>query len=395
MIEKSTQKLATNMVHGGVKRSQFGETSEAIFLNSGYCYKNSQEAADRFAGEAEGYVYTRFGNPTIAMFEERMTMLEGAEAACATATGMAAVNAALLSQLQSGDHVLSARSLFSSSTYLMTELLPRFGIETTLVDGRNIEEWQAGIRPDTKVLFFETPTNPTMEIVDIAAVAQIAADAGAKTIIDNVFATPVLQRPIELGVDIVVHSATKFIDGQGRCMGGVVLGKEEFINEPFREFVRQTGASISPFNAWVMLKGLETMEMRVRQQSANASILADFLARREEVVRVYYPGRTDHPQFATAKKQMTAGGPMLSFELKGDRQKAFDFADALRLVLISNNLGDTKSLLSHPATTTHFRLQPEERAKLGITDTMLRMSVGIEDVEDLVADMKQAFDKSA
>jgi O-succinylhomoserine sulfhydrylase len=382
---------ATALVHGGTLRSQFGETSEAIFLNSGYVYDSAEQAEARFKGDEEGFVYSRYANPTVAMFEARMCALEGAPAARGTASGMAAVAASLLCHLKAGDHVVSARALFGSCRYVVEDLLPRFGIATTLIDGRDLAAWEAAIRPNTRALFFETPTNPVLELVDIEGVAKIGKQAGALTVVDNVFATPLLQRPMPLGADIVVYSATKHIDGQGRCLGGVVLGSEEFIEEKLHNYLKHTGPSLSPFNAWVLLKGLETLPLRVAQHGASAAALADFLAERPEVERVYYPGRGDHPQYALAQRQMIGGGPMVAFEVKGGKQAAFRVMNALQIFKISNNLGDAKSLVTHPATTTHQRLSPEARAELGIYDTSVRLSIGIEDVRDLTADLDQAL----
>ena len=382
---------ATRLVHEGTLRSQFGETSEAIFLNSGYVYDNAEQAERRFKGDEEGFVYSRYSNPTVDMFEKRMCALEGAEAARGTASGMAAVNASLFSFLKAGDHVVSARALFGSCRYIVEDLLPRFGVETTLIDGRDLSAWEAAMRPNTRAVFFETPTNPVLELVDIEAVSKIAHKAGALVVIDNVFATPMLQRPIPLGADIVVYSATKHIDGQGRCLGGVVLGTKEFIDDKLHTYLKQTGPSLSPFNAWVLLKALETLPLRVERHGASAAAVADFLAERKEVVRVFYPGRDDHPQRELAKRQMAGGGPMVAFEVKGGKREAFRFMNALQIFKITNNLGDAKSLVTHPSTTTHQRLKPEQRAELGIFDRSIRLSIGLEDVEDLKADLDQAL----
>ncbi len=381
----------TQLVRGGTDRSRHGETSEALFLTSGYCYPTAAEAEARFKGEAEGFVYSRFANPTVAMFETRMAILEGAEAARATATGMAAVNAALMCQLRAGDHVVAARALFGSCRYIVEELLPRFAVATTLIDGTDLDAWRAAVRPETRCFFLETPANPTLEVIDLAAVATIAHDAGACLVVDNVFATPVLQRPLELGADVVVYSATKHIDGHGRCLGGIVLASRAFCDDHLGPFLRHTGPSLSPFNAWVLLKGLETLELRVRQHCANAEIVAAFLAARPEVTRVIYPGRPDHPQHRLATAQMASGGPLVAFDLDGGQTRAFRFLDALRLIDISNNLGDAKTLITHPATTTHQRLSHDERARLGIGDGLLRLSVGLEDVDDLLDDLAQAL----
>ena len=384
-------RTATTLVHEGTLRSQFGETSEAIFLNSGYVYDSAEQAEARFKGDEAGYVYSRYANPTVAMFEARMCALEGADAARGTASGMAAVAASLLCHLKTGDHVVSARALFGSCRYIVEDLLPRFGIETTLIDGRDLAAWEAAVRPNTRAVFFETPTNPVLELVDIEGVSKIAKKAGALVVVDNVFATPLLQRPIPLGADIVVYSATKHIDGQGRCLGGVVLGPQEFIEEKLHNYLKHTGPSLSPFNAWVLLKGLETLPLRVERHGASAAAIADFLADRKEIARVLYPGRADHPQAALAKRQMLGGGPLVAFDVKGDKEAAFRVVNALSIVRISNNLGDAKSLITHPATTTHQRLTPEQRAELGIFDNSLRLSVGIEDVADLMDDLDRAL----
>ena len=387
----SAWRPATKLVHEGTLRSQFGETSEAIFLNSGYVYTSAEQAEARFKGDEEGYVYSRYANPTVSMFEARMCALEGAEAARGTSSGMAAVAASLLCHLKAGDHVVSARALFGSCRYIVEDLLPRYGIATTLVDGRDLAAWQAAMRPSTRAVFFESPTNPVLELVDIEGVAKIAHKVGALVVVDNVFATPLLQRPMPLGADIVVYSATKHIDGQGRCLGGVVLGTKDFIEEKLHNYLKHTGPSLSPFNAWVLLKGLETLTLRVERHAASAAAIADFLAERREIARVLYPGRADHPQAGLAKRQMAAGGPMIAFEVKGDKQNAFRFLNALTIFKISNNLGDAKSLACHPATTTHQRLTPEVRAELGIFDRSVRLSIGLEDVEDLKADLDQAL----
>jgi O-succinylhomoserine sulfhydrylase len=382
---------ATQLVHEGTLRSGFGETSEAIFVNSGYVYDSAEQAEARFRGDEDGYVYSRYANPTVSMFEARMCALEGAEAARGTASGMAAVAASLLCHLKAGDHVVSARALFGSCRYVVEDLLPRYGITSTLIDGRDLAAWEAAVQSNTRAFFFETPTNPVLELVDIEAVTAIAKEAGALTIVDNVFATPLGQRPIALGADIVVYSATKHIDGQGRCLGGVVLGPAEFIDESLHTFLKHTGPSLSPFNAWVMLKGLETLPLRVARHNETAAKIADFLGERPEVARVFYPGRVDHPQHELAKRQMKDGGPMVAFEVKGGKAAAFEIMNALEIFRISNNLGDAKSLATHPATTTHQRLTDETRAELGIFDNTVRLSIGLEDAGDLGADLDQAL----
>lgn len=383
---------ATQLVHGGTLRSSFGEMSESLFLTQGFAYNTAEEAEARFKGDSDGFIYSRFSNPTISMFEERMCALEGAEAARATATGMAAVSAAMLCQVEAGDHVVAAAALFGSCRYVVETLLPKFGVASTLVDGNDLDAWKAAMRPQTKVLFLESPTNPTLEVLDIAAIADIAHDAGAILVVDNVFATPLWQSPLELGADVVVYSATKHIDGQGRCLGGVVLSSAEWINDNLHNFMRQTGPSISPFNAWVLLKSLETLPVRVAQQTSNAARIADALADHPQVSRVLYPGREDHPQYEIAKRQMQRGSTMVAFEVAGGRRAAFNVSNALGIIKISNNLGDAKSLVTHPTTTTHQRLTDEDRASLGITEGLLRLSAGLEDSDDLIADLYQALD---
>ena len=381
---------ATELVHGGTARSQWAETSEALFLTQGFVYASAEEAEARFLGTSPGYQYSRFGNPTVTMFEDRMRLLEGAEAARATATGMAAVTAAILCQLSAGDHVVAAKALFGSCRYVVEDLCPRFGIACTLVDGVDLDQWKAAVRPNTRVFFLESPTNPTLEVYDIAAIADIAHAAGARLVVDNVFATPCWQSPLALGADVVVYSATKHIDGQGRCLGGVVLSSQKFVDDHLQVFIRQTGPSLSPFNAWVLLKGLETLHLRVEKQTANAARLADALAEIPGIDRVIYPGRADHPQADLVKRQMKAGSNLVAFEVAGGKKAAFAFSNALEVVKISNNLGDAKSLITHPATTTHQRLKPEVRAELGIGDGLLRLSVGLEDIEDLIDDVTAA-----
>ena len=381
---------ATRLVHGGVMRSQFGETSEAMFLTQGFVYDSAEAAEARFKGEQPGFVYARFSNPTVAMFEERMALLEGAEAARATASGMAAVTAALMSLLRAGDHVVAARALFGSCLYIVQDWLPRFGVETTLVDGAELDQWRAAMRPNTKVCFLESPTNPQLDVLDIAAIAEIAHAGGARLVVDNVFATPLLQSPFDLGADVVVYSTTKHIDGQGRCLGGCILASKELIDGHIHNILRQTGPTLSPFNAWVMLKGLETLPLRINQQGASAARIADVLADLPGVARVLYPFRADHPQHALARRQMKGGGTVVCLELAGGKPAAFRFANALQVVKISNNLGDAKSLITHPATTTHQRLPPEAQFAAGITPGMLRLSIGLEDVEDLIEDVTAA-----
>jgi O-succinylhomoserine sulfhydrylase len=382
----------TRLVQSGTLRSPFGETSEALFLTQGYVYDSSAQAEARFKNEDPGYQYSRFANPTVDMFERRMAAFEGAEAARATATGMAAVTLALVGQVKAGDHVVAAKAMFGSCRYVVEDYLPRFGVTSTLVDGCNLDAWRAAVRPNTKTFFLESPTNPALEIIDIAEVAKIAHAAGATLVVDNVFATPLFQSPLALGADCVVYSATKHIDGQGRCLGGIVLGSEKFIMDKIHVLLRQTGPSLSPFNAWVLLKGLETLAVRVRQQTDSATTLAAALAGHPKVKRLIYPGRPDHPQAAVAKKQMRGGSTLVAFDIDGDKAAAFRFQDALRLVRISNNLGDAKSLITHPATTTHQRLAPAQRAELGISDGLVRVSVGLEHPDDIVEDVLGALE---
>ncbi|MBB1249871.1 O-succinylhomoserine sulfhydrylase [Rhizobium sp. G21] len=383
---------ATKLVHGGTQRSQYGETSEAIFLTQGFVYETSEAAEARFKGEDPGFIYARYGSPTNDMLEKRMCMLEGAEDARATASGMAAVSAAILSQVKAGDHIVAARALFGSCRWVVETLAPKYGVECTLVDGRDLANWEAEIRPNTKVFFLESPTNPTLEVVDIASVAKLANQIGAKVVVDNVFATPLFQKPLELGAHVVVYSATKHIDGQGRCLGGVVLSDKQWIDENLHDYFRHTGPAMSPFNAWVLLKGLETMALRIKQQTENAARVADFLASHPKVERVIYPGRPDHPQADIIARQMTGGSTLVAFELKGGKKEAFTLQNGLDVVLISNNLGDAKSLITHPATTTHKNLTDEARAELGISAGLLRLSAGIEDGEDLIEDFERALD---
>ena len=382
---------ATRMVHGGTVRSAFGETSEALFLTQGFVYDSAEAAEARFKGEEDGFIYSRYANPTVDMFEKRMCLLEGAEDARAMASGMAAVASAIGCQVRAGDHIVAARALFGSCRWVVETLMPRYGVDCTLVDGRNLDEWKAAMRPQTKVLFLESPTNPTLELCDIAAIADIAHEGNARLVVDNVFATPILQKPLELGADIVIYSTTKHVDGQGRCLGGIVLGSREWIDENLHDYFRHTGPSMSPFNAWVMLKGLETLPLRVRQQTETAALIADQLAQEKGVSRVLYPGRADHPQADIARKQMAGGSTLVAFELAGGKKAAFAFENALSIIRISNNLGDAKSLVTHPATTTHKNLAPEARAQLGISDGLVRLSVGLEDSADLMEDIAAAM----
>ncbi|WP_230532279.1 O-succinylhomoserine sulfhydrylase [Microvirga roseola] len=385
--------LETRLVHEGHERTPFGETSEALFLTQGFVYESAESAERRFLNEEPGSSYTRFSNPTVTAFEERMASLEGAEAARATATGMAAVTAAMMGQVQAGDHVVAARALFGSCRWVVEDLLPRFGVACTLVNGPNLDEWRKAVRPETKAFLLETPANPSLEIIDVAGVAAIAREAGATLTVDNVFATPLFQRPLGLGADCVVYSATKHIDGQGRCLGGVILASTEFIETKVQQFLRMTGPTISPFNAWVLLKGLETLTLRVERQTASAGFLANALHDHPKLRRLTYPGRPDHPQAELICRQMNGGSTMIALDVEGGKEGAFRFMNALRLICISNNLGDAKSLVTHPATTTHQRFAPELRAEMGIPDGLVRLSVGLEHREDLLADLGQALER--
>jgi O-succinylhomoserine sulfhydrylase len=384
----------TRLVHSGTLRSQYGETSESLFLTQGYVYNTAEECEARFKGEDPGFIYSRYSNPTIAMFERRMIELEGAEAARSAATGMAAVTTAILAPLKAGDHVVASRALFGSCLYVIQDLLPRYGIETTLVDGFDLDQWQRALKPNTKTFFLESPTNPTLDVLDIPGIAEIAHSGGARLVVDNVFATPIWQSPLALGADVVVYSATKHIDGQGRCLGGIILSSEAFIAEHIHNFMRQTGPSISPFNAWVLLKGLETLGVRVRAQTETAARIADVLASHPKIARLVYPGRADHPQAALVKKQMRGGSTLVGFEVKGGKQGAFRVLNELKLAKISNNLGDAKSLVTHPATTTHQRLKLEDRAALGISEGFIRFSAGLEHPDDLIEDLTAALEKA-
>ena len=381
----------TRQVRGGTLRTEFGETSEALFLNSGFCYDRAETAEARFAGEEQGYIYSRYNNPTLSMFERRMTLLEGAEACRGTGSGMAAVFAALMCQLHAGDRVVAARAMFGSCHYILAELLPRYGIETILVDGTDLDQWRDALATPTRCVFFETPANPTLELVDIAAVSEFAHTAGASVIVDNVFSTPLLQKPLPLGADVVVYSGTKHIDGQGRCLGGAVLASEAFCNDSLQPFLRHTGPALSPFNAWVLLKGLETLDLRVEKQCRNAAILADRLAAHPAVSRVLFPGRADHPQADLVAAQMSGPGTVIAFEIADGKPAAFRFLNALHLIDISNNLGDAKSLITHPASSTHRSMGEDERARIGVTDGLVRLSAGLENVEDLADDLSQAL----
>lgn len=382
----------TKLVHEGIRRSQYGEVSEAIFLTQGFVYESAEQAEARFiqSGDDE-FIYARYGNPTVRMFEDRIAALEGAEDAFAMASGMAAVNAALTSLLRAGDHVVSSRALFGSCLYILEEVLTRYGVEVTFVDGTDLEQWKAAVRPGTKAVFFESLSNPTLDVIDVKAVAEIAHAVGATVIADNVFATPIFSQAIKLGVDVVVYSTTKHIDGQGRCLGGVVLGTKEFIRKTLEPYAKHTGSAMSPFNAWVMLKGMETLDLRVRAQAAGAQLLAEAFKDHPKVETVLFPGLPEHPQHELARRQMGSGGTVLSLVVKGGQPAAFKFLNALEIVTISNNLGDAKSIITHPATTTHQRLSDEQKETLGIAPGLVRLSVGLEEPADLIADIKNAL----
>ena len=385
----------TKMVHAGVRRSQYGEVSEGVFLTQGFVYDSAEQAEARFleAGEDE-FIYARYGNPTIAMFQDRIAALEGAEDAFATASGMAAVSGALCAMVNAGDHIVAARALFGSCLYVLEEVLSRFGVEVSFVDGTDLDQWRSAIRPSTKVVFFETVSNPTLEVIDIAAVSKLAHAAGAKVVVDNVFATPVFSKALRQGADVVVYSATKHIDGQGRMLGGVILGTQEFIRKTVEPYMKHTGGAMSPFTAWVMLKGLETIELRVRAQAQTAKAIADRLTGHEKLCRVIYPGHSSHPQHALTIAQMEQGGTVLALDIEGGKKAAFEFLNSLEIAIISNNLGDAKSIVTHPATTTHQRLPEDQKKALGITDGLIRFSAGLEHPDDLIDDILQALEKA-
>jgi len=390
---KGQLRKRTQAVRGGLRRTEMDETAEALFLTSGYVYDSAEEAEKSFlpGGSAGRFVYSRYGNPTVQMFEERLRLIEGAEAVRGTSSGMSAVFAALMCQVKAGDRVVASRALFGSCHYICAELLPRYGVESVFVDGANLGEWEKALSKKTRAVFLESPSNPMLEIIDLRKVSELAHAAGARVVVDNVFATPLLQKPLQLGADVVVYSATKHIDGQGRTLGGAVLGSQKFIEEELANFLKHTGPSLSPFNAWVLLKGLETLDLRLEAQCKAALNIARFLEQHPKIKRALYPLLPSHPQAALAATQMSAGGTVVTLELKGGKASAFRFLNALSLVDISNNLGDSKSLVCHPATTTHQRVGPEERAKLGITDGVVRLSVGLEDEADLREDLEQAL----
>ncbi|MDR3538025.1 MAG: O-succinylhomoserine sulfhydrylase [Acetobacteraceae bacterium] len=390
-LDPSKLRPATRLVQGGVQRTAHGETAEALFLTSGYVYDSAEQAEATFTGAVTHYQYSRFANPTVKMLEDRLCLIEGAEACCTTATGMAAVNAALLSHLKAGDRVVASRALFGSCHWIVSTLLPKFGIATEFVDGADLDQWRKALSRPANLVLLETPSNPMLELVDLQAVADFAHQAGAVVVVDNVFATPLLQQPLTLGADIVVYSCTKHIDGQGRVLGGAILSNKKWIDDTLLPFVRNTGPTLSPFNAGVLLKGIETLALRVDASCRSAAAIADFLAAHPAIGRVWYPTRQDHPQRALAAKQMSAGGTIVTFEVVGGKAGAFAAMNAFNLIAVSNNLGDSKSLATHPATTTHMRIGEVERARLGITDGTIRLSIGLEDVEDLKDDLGQAL----
>ena len=391
---KKKFKLDTNLVRGGLTRSNFKETSEAIFLNSGFVYDSAEQAEAIFKGDQTGFQYTRYANPTVEMFEQRLALLDGSEACFATASGMAAVFGSMMCQLKAGDHVVSASALFGSCRYILNDILPKFGIEVSFIDGKNINEWKKNIRKNTKIFFFESPSNPCLEIIDIKQVCTIAKKNKITTIVDNIFASPILQQPIKWGADVIVYSGTKHIDGQGRAMGGAICSTKKFKEDFLKPFLRHTGHCISPFNAWVLLKSLETIKIRVLAQSENAIQIAQQLEKHKKVEKVYYPFLKSFPQYALAKKQQSQGGTMVAFKIKGSKKEAFKFINSLKLFDVSNNLGDTKSLVTHPTTTTHKVLGEKERQSLGITPNLIRLSVGLEDISDLKSDILEALYKS-
>jgi O-succinylhomoserine sulfhydrylase len=389
--DQSKWRTQTRAVRGGQVRSNFDETSEALFLTSGYAYSSAEEAEATFKGESSHYQYSRFGNPTVSMFENRLAALEGAEACRATSTGMSAVFFALLALLKAGDRIVAARQLFGSCHYIVAELLPKYGVQSELVDGGDLAQWEKALSTPAQAVLFESPSNPMLDIVDVRAVCDLAHKAGAKVVLDNAFATPILQRPLEFGADVVVHSATKYIDGQGRALGGAILGARDFIIDKLQPITRNTGPSISPFNAWVFVKGMETLGLRVERHCANARKVADALAANPRISRVLYPGRPDHPQHKLAASQMSNFGGVVTFDVKGGKNACFEALNRLKIVDISNNLGDAKSMVTHPATTTHMRIGAAERAKLGIGEGTVRISVGLEDVQDIIEDLTQAL----
>ena len=386
-----TWRTQTKLVRGGLGRSEYRETAEAIYMTSGFVYDSAEDAENAFNGSTDRYIYTRYGNPTVTSFQKRMCLLEGAESCTATSSGMSAVFYSLLALLRAGDRLVASKALFGSCDYIVSELLPRYGVETELVSGTNMEQWERALTKPTQAVFVETPSNPTLEIIDLPKVAELAHTAGAKLVVDNVVATPILQKPLKLGADVVIYSATKHIDGQGRALAGAILGTQEYYDECLQPFIRHTGPSCSPFNAWLMLKGLETLELRVERHCRNTIDVAHWLEKQHGIDKVIYPGLLSHPQYDIAKKQMSDSGSVLSFQLEGGKKRAFSVLNALKMIDISNNLGDTKSIVTHPATTTHQRLAPEGRGELGITDGLVRLSVGLEDPQDIKDDLAQAL----
>jgi len=390
-IDFSTKNIETQLIRGGTLRSNFGETSEAIFMNSGFCYNNAETAETRFNGEDPGYVYSRYLNPTLKMLEDRLSLIEGAEKCCVLASGMAAVFASIMCQIKAGDHLIASKVLFGSCNHIITKILPNYGVEISLIDGTSEEEWQKSFKKNTKMVFIESPANPNLELIDIKFVADLCKKNEAIFIVDNIFATPYTQKPLELGADIVVYSTTKHMDGSGKSLGGAVLGKEEFITETLLPFHRHTGPALSPFNAWLVLKSLETFTLRVEKQCQNALEIAKFLDSHPKIKKTIYPELKSHPQYHIFKKQMSKGGSLIAFEIEGGKKNAFNFMNQLKLIDISNNLGDSKSLITHPATTTHFNMGEEGRKEVGITDDLCRLSVGLENIDDLIADIKKAL----
>ena len=390
-IDFSETSLETKMIRGGTLRSNFGETSEAIFMNSGFAYNSAEIAESRFNGEEPGFVYSRYLNPTLKMLEDRLCLLENAEAACVMASGMAAVFGSIMCQIKAGDHFIASRALFGSCFYIATKILPNYGIGVTLVDGGNLEEWKKAFKQNTKLVFIESPSNPNLDLVDIEAVAKLCHKNGAKLIVDNIFSSALIQKPFELGADIVVYSTTKHLDGQGRTLGGCVLGSTDFIKETLLPFHRHTGPALSPFNAWIILKALETFPLRIERHCQNALEIAKFLESHPKIKKVIYPGLKSHPQYKVAKKQMKNGGAMIAFEVAGDKKATFKFMNKLNIIDISNNLGDTKTLITHPSTTTHSNMTKDEKAEIGINDSICRLSVGLENVADLINDLRNSL----
>ncbi len=392
-MKRKNIKIETKLIREGLNRTNFSETSEPIFMTSSYVYDSPEQAEARFKGDDDGFIYSRYGNPTVKVFEDRLASIEGGEKCFATSTGMAAVFSSMMCFLEQGDKIVASRALFGSCYQILTKIFPKYGISTTFVSGKNIEEWEQAIDDDTKAVFFETPSNPTLEIIDITAVSQIAKKVGAKVVIDNVFATPILQKPLQLGVDIVVYSGTKHIDGQGRALGGAIISDNEYYEKHLKPYMRHTGASLSPFNAWIMLKGLETLKLRVEHQSDSALKLAEYYLKHKKIKQVIYPSKNTHDQYDLIKSQMSKGGTLLTMILDGGKKEVFKMLNNLEIIDISNNLGDTKSLITHPATTTHYSLGQEGRKEAGISDGMIRLSVGLENPEDLIDDLDKSLDK--